>query len=494
MPATTISQFGPRAALVAVALIGLATAFALVHGTSLMAVAGIAALVAPLAIYAALRWPLETLFGLYVLLVPFDNLLNTGSFGTLTKLLGIVAGAFLLVWVLRRHLLSLQAPPVRVLALLVIWMLATSFWALDQRAALQAMPTYAGLMLLYAVISMVPITPAQFRLLLTLVVVGGVCAAAYGAHMFYSEPVQQNLAIRRLVVQVGQYNIDPNHFADALIFPAAIAGMWCLRAKSLLTRIACLAPLAVIVFAIFLSGSREAAIGLALIALYYFITSKYRARLGIGLIGLGVLVSTVQSSMFQRFSVALETGGAGRTDIWSVALEAAKHRLLQGYGIGNFPDAYNLFYLHVRQINPFGWDSPAHNLAVHYLVELGVVGLALIGWFFWEQFRSLRQIEKGDELYDYRIVMQASFVAIVAVSLAIDLFQYKYAWLIFSMVALLRSAASRTQQSAAMRPANPAIISSRLARPSSRFFPAAPISRSAALSSDDSLRSSSARA
>ena len=79
MPATTISQFGPRAALVAVALIGLATAFALVHGTSLMAVAGVAALVAPLAIYAALRWPLETLFGLYVLLVPFDNLLNTGS-------------------------------------------------------------------------------------------------------------------------------------------------------------------------------------------------------------------------------------------------------------------------------------------------------------------------------------------------------------------------------------------------------------------------------
>ena len=51
-----------------------------------------------------------TVFGLYVLLVPFDNLLNTGSFGTITKLLGMVAGAFLLLWVVRRDWSPFEDP------------------------------------------------------------------------------------------------------------------------------------------------------------------------------------------------------------------------------------------------------------------------------------------------------------------------------------------------------------------------------------------------
>ncbi len=475
MPATRISQTTLKAALVAVALLGLAAALALARGLSVSTVAGAIAIVAPLAIYAALRWPVEAVFGLYVLLVPFDNLLNTGSFGTLTKLLGIVAGAFLLIAVLRAKRLSFREAPVRVLIVLAIWMLATSLWAIDQKAALQIMPTYVGLMLLYAMLGMAPIAPRQFMWLLALVVTGGVCAAAYGAHMFYSSSATSphDAALQRLVVHVGQYDIDPNHFADALIFPAAILGMTCLRVRSLLTRLLCLAPLAVILLAILLSGSREALVGIAIVAAYYFLRSPYRVRLAIGLVGIALLAASVQSSMFARFATALQTGGAGRTNIWAIAWEAAKHRMLFGYGIGNFSAAYNLFYLDVRQVDPFGFDSPAHNLMLRALVEIGALGLALIVCFFWTQYRSLRHIERTHELYDYRIVMEASLVAIAAVSLAIDLFQYKYAWLIFSMVALLRTAAAvPVQRSVPMRAAKPSMISSRLGRASSRLRPA----------------------
>ncbi len=129
------------------------------------------------------------------------------------------------------------------------------------------------------------------------------------------------------------------------------------------------------------------------------------------------VVSTVQTSVFLRFSSALDTGGSGRTSIWAVALEAAKHRILQGYGLGNFTQAFNLYYLKIHQPYPFGWDSPAHNLVLHYLVELGVIGLALIGAFIAIQFLGLRAIDRNNELYDYRIVMEASLVAIVVVSL-----------------------------------------------------------------------------
>jgi O-antigen ligase len=461
----------------------------LLYGSSLVTLASLALVLGPVGLYVALRWPLEALFGLYAVLVPFDNLLSTGSFGTLTKLLGIVAGGFLLLWVARRGLISFSDAPVRVLCLLAIWMLATTLWAIDQKVSMQMMSTLAGLMVLYSVVSMFPVTPKQFRILLLLVAVGGLCAAAYGANMFYHDPSfspQQHLDARRLVIHVGQYEIDPNHFADALIFPAAILMMWALRVRSLIGRLASTAGLGLILSAVLLSGSREALSALALIAAYYFIRSPYRAKLAAAIGVLAVFAGTLQTSMFLRFGEALNNGGAGRTSIWAVAIEAAKQRPLQGYGIGNFPQVYDMFYLMTHQPYSFGFDAPAHNLIMHYLVETGVIGLALIAWFFYAQFRSLRDIEPGSEYYDYRVVLEASLLGIILASMFIDLFQYKYGWLVFAMLALLRNVAAGYQQRAPTRPTSSAMISERSASLRSRDLPASPILRKAFLSSSES--------
>ena len=468
--------------------IGIGAIVVLLYGSSMVTIGSVALLLAPAALYVALRWPLEVLFGLYALLVPFDNLLSTGSFGTLTKLLGMLAGGFLLLWVVRRQTISFSATPTRILCGLVLWMLATALWAIDQRLALQMMSTLAGLMLLYGVLSMFPATPRQFRMLLLLVAAGGICAAAYGAHMFYHDPSlsQLTLANRRLVIHVGQYDIDPNHFADALIFPAAILAMWSLRVRSLLPRVASIAGLGTIMLAILLSGSREALMAMLLIAVYYFFRTRYRVALAIGVGMLAAFAATVQTSVFLRFASAAATGGSGRTSIWAVALEAAKHRPLQGYGIGNFTQAYNIFYLVAHQPYPYGWDGPAHNLVMHYLIETGIIGLGLIFWFFYAQFRSLSVIARDGDYYDYRVVLEASLLAIVFVSMFIDLFQYKYPWLIFAMLALLRSVAVRYQQSATMRPTSSDIMAARSGRSLNRDLPSSPILRKAVLSSSES--------
>jgi O-antigen ligase len=472
--------------LAAIVLVGAAAFFVLVGNAGAGAII-CAAILGTAGIYAALRWPLDSLFGLFVLLVPFDNVLNTGSFGTLTKLLGEIAGVFVLLWVVRHGYFNLASKPVRVLCVLVAWMLASCLWAVDQKAALQMIPTYAGLMLLYAVLTMVPIPRAQFRMMLFLVVLGGVCAAVYGANLFYHDPsfAQESLTMRRLVVTVGDYHIDPNHFSNALLFPVAIVAMWALRTKRFATGILCVAALTSLVVAILLSGSREALTAIGVIAVYYLWRSRYRLRLAAGIAVVLTIVASVQTSVFLRFSSALQTGGSGRTSIWAVAVEAAKHRFLQGYGIGNFTQAFDIYYLGVRQPYPYGWDGPAHNLLLHYLVELGIVGAALIAAFFVAQFRSLRAIERTSELYDYRIVMEASLLAILVVSMTIDLFQYKYAWLVFAMAALLRNVAVG-QQRAAMRPAKSAIISDLSARLKTSSLPLLPSSRSAPLSSSES--------
>jgi len=473
-----------RAALVAsVALFCAAAVSLLVGGPSLVGLGLVALLLTPLALYAGLKRPLDFPFGLYVLLVPFDNLLAMGAFGTLTRLLAIVAGVFLMIWILRRRCALPVSKPVAILFALALWMLGSSLWALDQGTALHIVPTYVGLFLLYAILSAVPVSPSQFRTLLFLVVVGGLCAAAYGINMFYHNPALAATDVpMRLVVQSGTSSVDPNHFANVLLFPVAIIIMWTLRVRRIEAKLAGIAGLAVLVTAILLSGSREGFTGIILISAYYAWRSRYRIQLLAAAAAVAVMMTSMQTSLWTRFSTALATGGSGRTAIWSVGIEAAKHRFLQGYGIGNFPSAYNLFYLGVHQPYPYGWESPAHNILVHYIVELGIVGVLLLGWFFWSQFRSLREIDKNNELYDYRLTLEASLIAIIAVSMTIDLFTYKYAWLVFGMVALLRNATLASQRNAPIRTATSSMMPALSARFSRQAFPESPKRRSAALS------------
>jgi len=424
-------------------------------------------LLVPYLIYLAFVRPMQFPYGLYVLLVPFDNLLSAGKVGTLTKLLGIIAGIFILLWIAKkRPSLVPPTPSVLLLAALTAWMFASTFWSLDAGAALGIMPTYVGLFILYVAIVFAPVSAGDFRSLLGCAAVGGVAAAAYGAHAFYQNPPTTDLSAMRLVVQTASSSIDPNHFSNSLLLPAAIVLMWTLRTPRLGVKLAGLSATALFTIAIISSASRQGLIGWGLIVAYFIVRSKYRLQLIVATGVLGMLAASIKTMVWMRLADALASGGSGRTGIWAVATEAAKHRILQGYGVGNFVQAYNVFYLGVPESYryPYGYDSPAHSIFFHYLVELGIVGLLLIAWFFWSEFRSMRVLKPDNDLYDYRIVMEASMIALVFVSTTIDLFTYKYAWLILAMIALLRTAATADQPKAAMRSTRSVMMRARSAR------------------------------
>jgi O-antigen ligase len=451
-----------------VIVIGLLGALVLASGTLLHAAVLAAILAAPFVIYLASLRPLLLPFGLYIVLVPFDNLLSTGTFGTVTKILGIVAGVLVLFSVLRRHDAVPVQRPLTFLFALFAWMLASSFWALDQTVALTIIPTYAALILLYTALSMSRISAKHFRILLFLTAIGGLISAAYGAYMFYHDPTLAAGADyngARLVLKSASNYIDPNHFGNALLLPGAIVLMWTLRSPRLDLKFCGACGTALIATAIGFSGSREAFIGFGLIFLYFLIRTPYRIQLTLGAVTLLTVALSAQTTLWTRLANLLNDNGSGRMSIWSVGYEAAKHHFVQGYGIGNFQQAYDIFYLGVHQRMPYGWDSPAHNLVLHYIVETGVIGFALIAVFMWFQFRQLRVIHRTNDLYDYRIALEAAFLAIVAVSLTIDLFTYKYAWLVFSMIALLHNTVPvGYKASAEIRPASSAIAAARSAR------------------------------
>lgn len=435
-------SYGRGALAAAAVLVAAGGALLLAAGLPMHGLALAAVVVGPLALYVAFVRPLLFPFALYVLLVPFDNLLLAGSFGTLTKLLGIVSGAFIVVWLARRRSAASVPASLLPLALLLLWMIASILWAPDPQSSLDILPTYAGLFALYAVLSLTPLTMSEFRFTLSCVVVAGLAAAAYGANVFYHNPMlAANAQDARLVIHFGKFYIDPNHFANSLLFPAAALGMWALRTPRLLAKLGGVGGVALILTAILLSGSREALIAFGVLALYLLWRSRYRLQILAASFAAMAVIQTVHTSMWQRFATAIATGGSGRTSIWAVAIEAAKHRLIAGYGVGNFEAAYDMYYLSVHQIYPYGWESPAHNIVFHYTVELGVIGFLLLAWFFYRQFRLLTPIVKTSDLYDYRVMLEGALLAIIVVSFSVDLFTYKYAWLVFFAVALFRNAA-----------------------------------------------------
>ena len=390
------------------------------------------------AMYLVFARPLVFPFALYVLLVPFDNILTVGQHVTATRLLGIAAGIALLMWCVRTRKAMRLDWPMAALAFLMLWMIASTFWSINQTASLSALPTYAGLALLYLALTLIPVDFRDFKALFVVAMLAGAAAALYGLYLFYHNPAILSLSLmqQRLFMDPNQQTpaIDPNQFADSLLLPCAGLIMMMLRGRFLI-RVLSGGLLAIVVLALVMSSSREAAVALLVILVYYAIRSRH--RLSLCFVGVGLLLVAVNapSSLWARF-----TTGSERGSIWSVGLEAFKHSWLTGYGIGTFIDAYDKFYLSVSQIYSNGWSSPPHNLVVHYSVELGIVGLALIGWFFIAQFRSLRVIDHKSPLYEYRVAIEAALLSIICVSMFIDLFTYKYAWLVFGFVALLRNA------------------------------------------------------
>lgn len=440
----------------AMAAIIVLCALLLAKGSTTRIALAIAVVAVPLATYAALRRPLLFPYTLYVLFVPFDNLLLISSFGTLTKFLGILSGFAVIFWCLRVKHIALPSRATYALVAFLCWALASTYWTASGAETIAALPQYLSLALLYVALAITPVTLREFRWLLGATAVGGIAAAAYGIHQFYGTPfdLAGNLLTARLVIQAGNATIDPNQFADALLFPLAIVTMFALRTRWLLLKAAGVLGIALIIAAIALSASREALLGVGVIVVYYLWRTRYRLEMAIvAACGLAAMLS-VQSSLWLRFGRAIATGGAGRLSIWAVGFETFKHRWLAGYGMGNFTTAYNDYYLKTHQPYPYGWSSPPHNLLVQIGVELGVIGVVLLAWFFVAIFRDLAIIGRDHPSYEDRVMMEAALIALIFVSMFIGLFTYKYAWLIIATAAQLRLVAlnERARQEAARAP------------------------------------------
>jgi O-antigen ligase len=172
---------------------------------------------------------------------------------------------------------------------------------------------------------------------------------------------------------------DPNDFAQILVIALVLVVVAWQRGRVVSNSLLVLAPIALLFWAIFLTHSRGALIGLAVLALV-----SVRKKLGtaasavltcalvLGLLALGF-------SGGREISIA---EGADRLDAWATGLELFKSAPLFGIGFGNFTD-FN--------------DITAHNSFILCLAELGLVGGTIYIAFFVTTMMGLNRILQPQE-------------------------------------------------------------------------------------------------
>ncbi len=416
------------AALGAIALAGTKTGTAL----ALLAVAG------PCAAYGALMAPLVFPFSIFALLVPFDNLLSMPAFGTVTKLLAIVSGGAIVLWLLRTRRGVVPDRSVIGWTVFFLFSLVSVIWALDPSVSTDHLLTFFQLLVLYTAISFMPVQRRTLATLVTIVIVSGVLAGAYGAYVFHHGT--QVSANGRLFLSNDANIVDPNHFAAALILPFSLALVAITTTRSFMARVFYTLAIVVIGGGLAVAGSRGGLLAIFAAFLYVFIRSRKRLLVGgLAVAGIGVALAAY-GNVLARFSNATSTGGAGRADIWRVGVAAFKQHPWFGAGFSNFQVAFDQAFLNVSQTYYTHWHRAPHNVLISTGVELGIVGLAIFGLACWYQFRSLRDIGQGDQLYGLRTGIEAALIGLLIASMFLDVMTTKYVWLAFILCALTRNA------------------------------------------------------
>lgn len=160
---------------------------------------------------------------------------------------------------------------------------------------------------------------------------------------------------------VGFFN-DPNDFAQAIIMTMPMLWWFYRKGKWIRNTLFFLIPGITMGYAVFLTNSRGALLGMA--SLLFFgirsVLGTRRTTVLMGVLGSGAMLANMTGG--RGFS-SQESSASGRIDAWYEGFMMLKSSPLIGIGYGNFTE-YN--------------DLTAHNSFVLCFAELG-----LIGYFFW---------------------------------------------------------------------------------------------------------------
>lgn len=228
----------------------------------------------------------------------------------------------------------------------------------------------------------------------------------------------------------GAY-ICPNHFAHLLemLVPVCLAIAFCGEAGVAMRLIAGYTVL-VSLPCLYLTESRSGWLGLITGVVVFAAASSLRkgwrkfafVMLVAPLIAvsLGVVVWKASPRVQARVEAAL--AGDIRLPLWQDSLVLAKENPVFGHGLGSF----RWMYPHYRKAFVFNADAEyAHNEYLHFLIEIGAVGLLLAGLVVASMMVRAVRIIRAGENRDHAYLM-AGLVGMVAASLVHAFFDFNF--------------------------------------------------------------------
>jgi O-antigen ligase len=443
-----------------VTLLGVIASWAGVQlaGTKTGMALGIMATLGPVLLVVAIVNPIVFPFSLYAFLTPFDwvLVLTNSSAATLTRVVGAASAAALLFYIIRTKRFADPDRSVGVWLIYHLWLTASLFWAIDPKASTELLPTALQLYGLYVVVCMIRIDLSMLKTVVAAVIAGGVSAALVMLYLYHTGVA---ITAGRLWLRTENMNWNPDHASGALLLPLCLATMACVSTRNLGVRLLSIGSVLIILRTIQLTGARGPELALLVMLIYLIARQRNRWQLGAILGGLFAIAMAIGAKdVMSRWSDAISTGGAGRTDIWHVGWVAFKENWLFGAGFNNFALAYNRSLLEVFQPLFVGWNRASHNIWVGNGVELGIIGIALLLWGWYSQFRAVRTIAPDDPRYPMRLACEASVLGLFVAAMFADVILTKYLWLAFMLVGLTRNTATVRVPAAAPSPSSTPVI------------------------------------
>ncbi|MBZ5623059.1 MAG: O-antigen ligase family protein [Acidobacteriia bacterium] len=273
------------------------------------------------------------------------------------------------VFLMRRG--GLQAPQ---------WVLMIGFWFAVVmsliaryllRASLSAFMDFGLVVCFYFLVSINAFSLTRIGIFCRVIALCMLSMAILGIVAYHTGYLEEKLVMRQMDIdgslfspRIRGYGIlnDPNDFAQLLLVALAFLGVSWRTHNLIVNVIAVFVPAIILIYAIYLTGSRGAIFGLVVIA---FVTISRR---------LGKLLSIFLAAMLFAVLIGAQFGGgreislhesstAGRLVAWGSGISDIKHYPVFGVGYGQFT-VYN--------------DQTAHNSFVLCFAESG-----LFGYFFW---------------------------------------------------------------------------------------------------------------
>lgn len=353
----------------------------------------------------------------FIFMVPWEAAIHVGSFGRLTKALGLTVGAVWVILVVERRSMRPPLSLHRAFFVFLAWSALTVAWSLDPRHTLGASLTYLQVLILLLMLWDLFDTDDSIVAGLQAYVLGAYVAAASVISNFITSPEARFPRHQRFSA-LG-YEVDGIALIVAIAAPAALylAVGPAAKQRSNVWMLLNSAYVPIALFALALTGTRGAVLA-SIPTLVFALRTLWGASGARRLVAATALAAAVlivgwfaPPEMLHRIATAAgevtgtEQAGSGwgqgdiggRADIWAQSLGAFSERPLGGVGLGAHREAVRV-------------GKEAHNTYLSVLTETGAVGfLAFLvvlvaiwnrvrlhrGWNRWYWFSQLAVIAIG---------------------------------------------------------------------------------------------------